>query len=398
MGVLKHNSGQLYTLLIIVYLWLISGVALASDNPRALVDEIVARGNAIVETYQPESGVLTGNALSRLYFDVFESKGLEFIISQHSQNLLLEIESLFSGMIGLSMSNKSNEALNGAWARLRAKLEIAAQLDVAESGGSWQSSFITSLILLLREGVEALLIIALLFSYMRSSGVADYQWVLKLGVGLALLASVAVAVILQLFFASQAARQRELLEGVTLLTASGLMVYVSHWLMSRKEAMRWQSFIKEALQSAVDKRKLWVLGSVAFFAVFREGAETVLFYAALTADGGQSIDALVAGAATACLVLVALYIVFMRVSIKLPINTFFTVSAILLYGLAVSFAGKGVLELQLAGWIPSTLVVSAPTVTWIGIFPTLESIALQTFLLMLIPAGYMWSVSFNRFA
>ena len=89
--------------------------------------------------------------------------------------------------------------------------------------------------------------------------------------------------------------------------------------------------------------------------------------------------------------LLILYFVFMYVSIKLPIKAFFTGSAVLLYVLAVSFAGKGILEMQLAGWVTSTLVVGVPTVTWIGIFPTLESILLQTLLLSLIPLGYFWS-------
>ena len=306
----------------------------AEETASALVDEVLASGNKLVESYQPSSGVQTGNAFSRLYFDVFESKGLEFVISQHSQSMLLEIESSFSGLIGLSMANKPQGEVAAAWAQLSKRLTSASALPVVGPGEvSWQASFVSSLILVLREGVEALLVIALLLSYMRASGVADYQWVVKLGIGLAIVASVGVAVLLQLVFTSQTARQRELLEGVTLLVASGLMVYVSHWLLSRKDAEKWQGFIKDALHQAVDGKKLWVLGSVAFF----------------------------------------------------------TGSAVLLYVLAVSFAGKGILEMQLAGWVTSTLVVGVPTVTWIGIFPTLESILLQTLLLSLIPLGYFWS-------
>ena len=108
----------------------------AEETASALVDEVLASGNKLVESYQPSSGVQTGNAFSRLYFDVFESKGLEFVISQHSQSMLLEIESSFSGLIGLSMANKPQGEVAAAWAQLSKRLTSASALPVVGPGES----------------------------------------------------------------------------------------------------------------------------------------------------------------------------------------------------------------------------------------------------------------------
>ncbi|MCP4323460.1 MAG: FTR1 family iron permease [Alteromonadales bacterium] len=365
---------------------------LANQTPSEIVVQVMKQGDQLVGQYQPENGVKTGNALSRLYFDQFESQGLEFKIAQHSQQMLMEIELSFSFLISKSMSQHSVAELTSQWQTLRGQLQQVDQLNLtADEGSNWQGAFTSALILVLREGVEALLIVALLLSYLRASGAADSQWVVWVAVVTAVVASVAVALLIYFVYAQQAAMQRELMEGGAMLLASVLMVYVSHWLLSKRETQKWQSFIKSALTSAIDKRRLWVVGLVAFLAVFREGAETVLFFMALLAKGEQQVSALASGSLVALLLIVVSYFVLMFASVKFPLKYFFTGSALLLYYLAIGFAGKGVLELQLAGLFSTTQIPLVPTIAWLGVFPTLESIALQMTIVLLLPLGFVFS-------
>jgi len=373
-------------------LWCCSWSALAAQTPTEIIEQVTQQGDQLVSQYQPSNGVKTGNALSRLYFDQFESQGLEFKIAQHSQQMLMEIELSFSFLISKSMSQQSVTELSSQWQILRLQLQQVAQLNLAaDEGSNWQSSFSSALILVLREGVEALLIVALLLSYLRASGAADSQWVVWLAVAVAIIASLAVALLIYFVYAQQAAMQRELMEGAAMLLASGLMVYVSHWLLAKRETQKWQSFIKTALTSAIDKKRLWVVGLVAFLAVFREGAETVLFFMAILAKGEQQVSALAGGSLTALLLIVISYFVLMFVSVKFPLKYFFIGSAFLLYYLAIGFAGKGVLELQLAGLFSTTQIPFVPTIAWLGVFPTLESITLQMTIILLLPLGYVYT-------
>ena len=378
--------------LMLCFMLCTSWSAIAGQTPSEIIEVVTKQGDQLVAQYLPENGVKTGNAFSRVYFDQFESQGLEFKISQHSEQMLMEIELSFSFLISKSMSQQPVENISEQWQVLRQQLADVTQLNLAsDQDSSWKSSFVSSLILVLREGVEALLIIALLLSYLRASGAADCQWVIWFAVVMAVIASLAVALLIYFFYAQQAALQRELMEGGAMLLASGLMVYVSHWLLAKRETQKWQSFIKNALTDAIDKKRLWVVGLVAFLAVFREGAETVLFFMALLAKGEQQVSALAGGSLFALILIVVSYFVLMFVTLKFPLKHFFLGSAFLLYYLAIGFAGKGVLELQLAGLFSTTQIPLVPTIAWLGVFPTLESIAIQTVIILLLPLGYVYS-------
>ena len=130
---------------------------------------------------------------------------------------------------------------------------------------------------------------------------------------------------------------------------------------------------------------------MAFLAVFREGVETVLFFMAILAKGEQQVSALAGGSLTALVLIVISYFVLMFVSVKFPLKYFFIGSAFLLYYLAIGFAGKGVLELQLAGVFSTTQIPLVPTIAWLGVFPTLESVTLQMIIILLLPMGYIYS-------
>ncbi len=314
---------------------------------------------------------------------------MEAEIGMRDAGLKAELESRFSRVIGLASRGAAREDVDKAWADLRGRLKTTAQSQL-EAGGGFLSALVQSFLILVREGFEAILVITALITYLSRSGETDKIKVIYHGAGWALAASLLTAWLMTSVI-KVTGTSREGLEGVTILVASAVLFYVSYWLISKREADRWQKYVRGQVDRALSGGKLLSLGFAAFLAVYREGAETVLFYQALAAGTkGQSV-AVVIGFIAAALTLVALYQVMRKASFNIPMGVFFSVTAIFLYFLAVTFAGTGVLELQGANWIPVTPLDWVPRVTWIGLFPTAESVAAQLVLVVpLVVAGLIW--------
>jgi len=241
-----------------------------------------------------------------------------------------------------------------------------------------------------------MLVITALVTYLRRQGADQQLPVIYYGVGLALLASVLTAWLLQAIFHINGGASQEALEGVTMLIAAAVLFYVSYWLISKSEASRWQAWIRGQINQALSKGSLFALGFAAFLAVYREGAETVLFYQALAGQVDGQWLALLTGISAAALALVAMYWVMRKASLRLPIGLFFAITAGLLYYLAISFAGNGVLELQQAGWIAITPLDWLPSITWLGVYPTLETSLAQLLLLAPLPFALWWWMKQRR--
>ncbi len=375
-------------------LFLLATPALAqqgvTEDYGPVVAEIVQRGDRAVADYLPENSVVTGNEFSRLYFDVFESSGMEFTLGLKDQSFLLQIESRFSQMISLSMRGSKKVVLENAWEKL--KVDLHRAVERYSSGGGVQSFWglvLQSFLILFREGVEAMLVVAALTAYLRRYGYADKVNVIWYGVGWALLASVAAAWALNSVFQASGA-QRETLEGVTMLIAAAVLVYVSYWLFARREAVRWQAFIHDQMDRAISRGSLFALGFVAFLAVFREGAETLLFYQALIGGATTDLNAVWAGMGLAAAVLLLVYLLVRLVSIKLPLELFFGFTAVLLFVMAFIFTGQGLLELQVSGVVPTTRIEGLPMISWLGLFPTVETMLGQLLVLLILPLDWLW--------
>ncbi len=389
----------LYALLIIVNISITTAVAdqektstesvSKSLNYQVVVDEIAAKGNTLITNYKAETGLDTGDEFSSLYFDVFEGRGLETAIAMSNPSLKTELESHFSTVIGLASQGKPQSQVQTAWLSLHNLLQKTAQEQSAkgEKGGFW-SLVIQSFLILLREGFEAMLVITALVTYLRRQKATDRLPVIYYSVGLALVASALTAYLISEVIKSGEAQ--EALEGITMLIAAAVLFYVSYWLISKSESARWQSWIKGKMDSALSKGSAFALGLAAFLAVYREGAETVLFYQALAGQTDNSFPAISLGFAMAAVALVIMYWIMKTASLRLPIGVFFTLTAIVLYYLSVTFAGNGILELQEAKWISITPVEWLPRVTWLGLYPTVETVSAQILLLIPLPFAIYW--------
>jgi high-affinity iron transporter len=248
-----------------------------------------------------------------------------------------------------------------------------------------------SFIIMLREGLEAILIVGALMTFLVKMGASHRKRDINLGVGAALGASVLTAVAIETVFHLSPARQ-EMLEGVTMVVAAIVLFYVSYWLLSKMEVVKWNHFVKSKVSDALTSGSSLALASAAFLAVYREGFETVLFYKALFLTGGDhSSMPIAAGILGGAAVLVAVYVAISRFGVRLPLKPFFAVTSAFLYYMAFVFAGKGVAELQAGGILPTTLVSWVPRLPALGIYPTLESSLAQAVLLALLVLALIWT-------
>lgn len=367
--------------------------AQAANDYQVVMQQLLARGDLVTEAYDPAQAIKFGNEYSQLYFGGFEGEGLEFAVGQADQDAMLQIELNFTRLINSAVKGQPKEVVEQRWLELRGLL-VEAPMISNENASFWEI-VVQSLLILLREGVEALLVIAALIAYLRKAGAADKVIYIWAGTGAALVASVITAWVLQGLIANSGAA-RETLEGMTMIVAAVLLSYVSVWLFARREMKQWQGFISDKMGDAVSSGSLWAIVSVAFFAVYREGAETILFYQALISDAEGAYDAIASGFGLALIGLLVIYVMIFQLSVRLPLKQFFTGTAGLLFALSVIFAGKATLELQVSGWMSNTWLEGFPTISWLGVFPSVESLLTQGLMILLPIIG--WLITRKRMA
>lgn len=274
--------------------------------------------------------------------------------------------------------------------------ELARTLDRAEQSLGTAltpvSLFLQSFLILIREGLEAILVIGALLAFLGKVGAADRKRDIHIGVGVALALSVLTAIGIETVFRLGPAHQ-EALEGLTMVVATIMLFSVSYWLLSKMELAKWNQFVRSRLSEAVGRKSVLALASVAFLAVYREGFETVLFYKALAVSGGSAatFGPIAAGFLAAALVLAVIFIAISRFGLRLPLKPFFAVTSGFLYLMAFIFAGTAVAELQEGGLLPITSIPGMFRMPTLGIYPTVQSVAVQVALLSLAAAALVWT-------
>ncbi len=236
--------------------------------------------------------------------------------------------------------------------------------------------------IILREGLEALLVIVALLAFLNRSGNSDKRRWIWAGVGAGVLFSIGTAFILQAIFSRAVSGQnREIIEGVTGLVAAALLFYVSYWLHNKSSVRAWQKYINTQTTQALAKGSMFGWASLAFLAVFREGAETTILYLGMTSSITVSDLALGLGSGTAILLVVA--VLMLKVGLRLPIRPFFQVAGLLVYYLGFKFVGSGIHALQVSGVLPASPVAFLRAIPVIGLYPTWEVVMPQLLLLLL---------------
>ena len=265
---------------------------------------------------------------------------------------------------------------------------LLARAQEVLAGGtlSPEAIFLSALVILLREGLEALLVVAAILAFLVKAGRRDAVPYVHMGwVGAIVVGLLTWAAATELVQVSGA--NRELIEGVTALVASAMLLYVGYWLHSKSSARAWQGFIRDRVDTALADGTLWAMALASFLAVYREMFETVLFYQALWVQAGEAgRGAFFGGAGAAVAALAAAGWAMFRFSVRLPLGPFFAAMSILMCVLAVVLAGKGVAALQEAGAIGADSV-NAPALPWLGVFPTWQTLGAQALVLAIVIGG-----------
>jgi high-affinity iron transporter len=329
----------------------------------------------------------------KLAFDAYLTfEEVETTVRAQNAGLASRLEDEFAQLRQRAASGAAPSELQAIHRALLGDLEHAERVATDETSRPhlWLQSFL----LLVREGFEAILIIAALMTFLTKSGASARRREVALGAWAAVGASAVTAVVFEVLI-EVGPGQREAFEGITMLVAVVVLFYVSYWLFSKIAVDKWSAFLKSKMQTALSSGSTLALASVAFLAVYREGVETILFYKALLASGGQGgTGAIAAGAALGAVALVLLYVAIMRLGLRIPMKAFFAVTGALLYYMAFVFAGKGIAELQEARVVGTTVI---PTLQWLrvpflGIYPTLQSLALQGVLVLLLLVALVWKL------
>ena len=256
--------------------------------------------------------------------------------------------------------------------------------DKLKGGGlSATGAFASSLIILLREGLEAILLLAAIIAFASKTGRRDaLPWVHAGWIAAFILGG--LTWVIATWFIGISGANREMTEGLTALVAAVMLLYVGYWLHGRSQAQAWSRFLKDKVDSALERKTLWAMASVSFLAVYRELFEVILFYEALWTQAGETGQAAVGGGVLAAIVVLALtaWGIF-KYSVRLPLGPFFSVMSALLALMAVVFTGQGVAALQEAGVIGIARVPFV-TIGMLGVHPTLQSLGAQVLMLALV--------------
>jgi len=255
------------------------------------------------------------------------------------------------------------------------------ELSVPTTG--WWGAFVESFIIIMREGFEAILVIGAVVAFLIKTGNRKRLRDIWIGSIAGLFASAVLAFVLRT--ALQAApASKDVIEGVTMLVAVVVLFSVSYWLLSKVEGAKWQQFIREKVNAALEGGGGFALTFVAFLAVFREGAETALFYQALFTRSADVLAPVTIGLLCGFASLAVIFILFYRFGVGIPLRPFFAVTSGLLYYMAFVFAGKGIKELQEGNAVTMTLIPQFPTIDALGVYPTVETLVAQGILMALL--------------
>jgi high-affinity iron transporter len=354
----------------------------ASGGPGASLDIVQRKLLQSLAAYQRGDKAGAKRLALAAYLDGFEP--VEPLLSVSDPALMNTIETRMGEFRAAIDRGVPPDTLSGQVDAL-GSLIADARGALSPEASSAGTIFLGAFTILLREGLEALLIVVAMLAFLRKAERTDALRYVHAGWVVALLAGGATWLVATYVIGISGA-SRELTEGFGSLLSAVVLLSVGIWMHGKSHADQWQRYIHEKLVGAINRQSGWFLFSLAFVVVYREVFETILFYAALWAQGSGM--AMLAGAASASAVLAGVAWAMLRYSRALPVGTFFRYSSWLMAILTVVLAGKGVAALQEAGWIDIAPLSAVPRVSMLGLYPTVQSITAQVVAALAIFIGF----------
>ncbi|MFC0819933.1 FTR1 family iron permease [Moraxella marmotae] len=330
-----------------------------STNPAGLSDGIALLQDGLA-AFQAQDAA-TGSAKLGEFISLWTS--IEGEVSTRNPSLYTRIESQIPVIMAQGQNPKHQQDL----------ADLIEQLQAINPQAGYTA--VDAMLILLREGLEALLIVVALISALVAAKQTRAKIWVYAGVVAGLFASILGAVALQMLFpAVTSGTSREMIEGVVGIVAVVMMVGVGAWLHSKSSVKSWNQFIKRQMNQALGTGSFVGLFALSFLSVFREGAETILFYAGILPS--ISTADFLTGIGLALVILALIAVILLKTSVKLPIPKLFLGLTLLIYGLGFKILGVSVAALQLTNHLPRT-VLDLPSVVWAGFYPTAQGVAAQ---------------------
>ncbi|MGE7809014.1 FTR1 family iron permease [Lysinibacillus capsici] len=307
---------------------------------------------------------------------------VEIEISTRNGSLYTKIESDMPIIASdLLKSNVDHQAITKQLNTFRTEIELIQ--------GDSDYTIWDAALILLREGLEALLIILALVSFLNKSGQNKMRKWIYVGAFVGVLLSAVAAILMSTILNSATIdTNRELMEGYVGLIAAAMMIGVGIWLHSKSSVVSWNRYISKQMGNAISSGSIFAMAMISFLSVFREGAETLVFYAGIAPK--METSQFILGIVVALLILAVLAVVLFKASGKIPIHKFFAVATILIYVLAFKIIGVSLHTLQLTDNLSTTIVDGLPVISLIGFYPTVETIIGQSILLVLVATTMLY--------
>ena len=397
----KHTFAAILFALSFIFIP-VSGLYAANDEEvldswTGIVKKMEVHLNNAYDLYTQGKSKEAYDEVNVAYFRFYESKGMEKITMGYlSGARKTTVENAFYEYRRNVYSDKDNEMVKAHKDKLIAMLyHDAAELDgtLDESGSETANTaqsavvatFISCFVLVLREGLEAILVIAAIIAYLVKTGKKKYIMSVYVGALGGILVSILLAFLFGAVAGAQSGIAQEVFEGIGMFVAVIVLFYVSNWMLSKSETEAWERYIHKKVEASVSTGNKWVLIFAAFIAVAREGAELILFFQGVPIHGTSGRNAMILAIVLSAVVLIAVFLVFRFLTVRLPLKPFFLVTSVLMYAMCFSFTGKGVSELQAAGVVNKTVIPwMGFEMDFLGIYATYESLIPQIIVLAVI--------------
>lgn len=379
--------------------------ASSDDYSPGAWGEVAKTINGILEdganAYKGGDAKAGKDKVNEAYYKHYEITGMEKqVMSRISGSRVSQVEMEFS-LLKKAMTDDDSAAVDQHLSTLTNYIrEDANSLDgytgkaadkTTDSSGTspWIAQFLPSLLVILREGMEAILVVAAVLAYLAKAGHKNKAPIVWGGVVLAFGLSIGLAFLFS-YVTSLAGANQELLEGFAALFAVVMLIWVSNWMINKSSNKAWDEYIKKQTDASLTSGSLLGLAFISFLAVLREGAETILFYVPIVAAAGDKVHYVWIGLAVGLVALVVIYLLIQFAAVRIPLRPFFTITSLLMAFMAFTFTGSGIGELQEADVVSLTPVSGFPTIDLLGIYPRVENLAAQAIVLAIIVGLYFF--------
>lgn len=307
---------------------------------------------------------------------------VEMAVSTRDGKLYTKIESTMP----LLVSAVSKEQVDTA-AVLQQIDEFETAIALLQDKTSY--TFWDAALILLREGLEALLIILALVTFLKKANQTHMQKWVYMGAVMGILLSIVAAVAMSLLFRAESLNtSREIIEGYVGIVAAMMMLGVGIWLHRKSTVQQWNAYIERQMGHAISTQSVMAMAMISFLSVFREGAETVIFYVGIAPN--MSTSQFLLGIVVAIVILVIVGWVLFTATVKIPIHRFFAVATVLIYALTFKIIGVSIHKLQLMNQLPTHVIDGWPVWSWLGFYPTVETCLGQGILIIFIMSAVVY--------